>query len=96
MSKYLAPQRTIPTLRSPRALRDAMDYRRYTVRTLSVACGSIKHKSVIGNLRSGYRNTCDVTLARRIEEALGLYAGALFDLSTTNTNIVSTPRRRAA
>lgn len=86
-------------LRHPRALQDAMAARRMTVRELSVACGRDSYKSTIGNLRSGFRTTCGPHLAGRIEVALALYPGALFDLSvpsSTSATATAQTARRAA
>lgn len=68
-----------------------MTYRRMTVRGLSLACGRLSYKSTIGNLHSGARNTCSAHLARRIEEALTLPPGNLFDVRVCITNVETTP-----
>lgn len=90
-------------LRSRQALRDAMDYQRLTVRELSVACGRPSYRSTIGHLHSGDRLTCSPHLARRIEEALRLYPGALFELvvtsgeaTTTDPKVLTRGRQKAA
>lgn len=57
-----------------------MTYNRVNIRELSDACGSQRHRSTIGHLHSGARTTCSAHLARRIEESLRLYPGALFEL----------------
>jgi hypothetical protein len=50
-------------LRNPQALRDAMQFSRMNVRELSLACGSVRHRSTIGHLHSGRRNSCSPALA---------------------------------
>lgn len=79
-----APPRLEVRLRSRQALRDAMAFNRLTVRELSQACGKISYRSTIGHLTSGARSTCSPHLARRIEECLRLYPGALFELRMTS------------
>lgn len=87
-------------LRSRQALKDAMNYNRLNIRELSLACGKPTYRSTIGHLHSGARNTCSAHLARRIEEALRLYPGALFELRVCSDNSAPTPTpargRRAA
>lgn len=93
-----APPRFVVRLRHPQALRDAMEYAGFTVRELSEACGSMKHRSAIGHLLSGARTTCSPVLAARLERVLRLPKYALFDVSvTTTSNVVpATNRRKAA
>lgn len=79
-----APPRLEVRLRSRQALRDAMAFNRLTVRELSAACGKPSYRSTIGHLMSGARTTCSPHLARRIEESLRLYPGALFALRMTS------------
>lgn len=81
---------------SARALRSQMNFRRMTVRELSVACGKPSYKSTIGNLVSGARNTVSAHLAVRIAEALAIDPELLFVPVLTNHNVETTPRRRAA
>lgn len=78
-----------------------MDYNRLTVRELSTACGKPSYRSTLGHLHSGARTTCRPHLARRIEESLRLYPGALFELRICSSEVVTTetttaPRRRTA
>jgi len=73
-----------------------MAARRMTVRELSVACGRDSYRSTIGNLRSGFRPTCSPHLAGRIEVALALYPGALFDIAVPGSTSGTTTLRRAA
>lgn len=84
MKTVHAPPRLEVRLRSRQALRDAMTYSRLTVRELSQACGKPSYRSAIGHLHSGARSTCSAHLARRIEECLRLYPGALFELRMPN------------
>lgn len=76
----IAQPRLVAQLRSRQILRGAMDYHRLTVRELSVACGNPKHRSIIGHLHSGARDRCPPFLARRIEEALCMPPGSVFEL----------------
>jgi hypothetical protein len=76
-----------------------MTARRMTVRELSVACGRDSYKSTVGNLRSGFRTSCSPHMAGRIELALGLYPGAIFELSvpgSTSATATNARARRAA
>ncbi len=73
-------------LRSRQALRDAMNFNRINIRELSLACGRETYRSTIGHLHSGARTTCSAHLGRRIEEALRLYPGALFDLRVSDVS----------
>lgn len=86
-------------LRDPQLLRDAMDFSRLTVRGLSEACGSIRHRSTIGHLLSGARTSCSPALAARIERVLRVPAHNLFQLNvstpTEDTGQKSTMRRAA-
>lgn len=78
-------------LRSRRDLQQAMYFNRLNVRELSQLCGSLRHRSTIGHLHSGARDTCDVFLARRIEETLRMHPGSLFVLQGCSDNPASTP-----
>lgn len=60
-----------------------MHFARLNVRQLAELCGTdyrgrARHLSTISHLHSGVRDTCDVYLARRVEEALRVHPGALF------------------
>ena len=61
-----------------------MDFNRINIRQLADACGRSSYRSTIGHLHSGARNTCSAHLGRRIEEALRLYPGALFELRVSD------------
>jgi hypothetical protein len=95
---------TRPTYRltSRQLLRSQMTFRRLSVRTLALAAGGISHKSTIGNLRSGARNTVGPELARDIEDVLfpGCVHGVLFEPTVSNRNVateyVPSKGRRAA
>ncbi|MBF6333373.1 helix-turn-helix domain-containing protein [Nocardia transvalensis] len=65
-------------LRSRTALRDVMQARQMSVRTLAhrAGCG----KSMIGLLRSGARTSCSADLAVRITTALSMPADDVFIL----------------
>lgn len=78
-----APPRLEVKLRSKQALRDAMTFNRMNLRQLADACGRPSYRSTLGHLHSGARTTCSAHLGRRIEEALRLYPGALFDLKVS-------------
>lgn len=57
-----------------------MAFNRMNVRQLAQACGRESYRSAVGHLHSGHRASCSPHLARRIEEALRLFPGALFEL----------------
>lgn len=81
-------------LRSRQALKDAMNFNRMNIRELALACGRPSYRSAVGHLHSGARTTCSAHLGRRIEEALRLYPGALFELRVSTDNaVVSMPSR---
>ena len=64
-------------LKSAQMLRQYMEFKDLTVRTLATQAG-ISH-STIGHLHSGARNTVRPENARKIEKALGCPPGLLFD-----------------
>lgn len=61
---------------SKEALASYMSFRDETVRSLARKVGC--SHSVIGHLRSGYRDTCDQETAKKIEKALQAPRGSLF------------------
>jgi len=65
-------------LRSRHEFIACMEQRHVSVRELArwVAC----HPSMIGHLRSGLLSSCSNDLAMRIEKALGVEPGTLFEL----------------
>ena len=79
-------------LRSPRALRDAMTYRRYSIRSLAEAVTRdlVRQKargasrSLIGHLLTGEQKTARPEVARSIEEILDVPAGSLFETRVSN------------
>lgn len=75
------------TLRDPQLLRDAMDFSGWTIRELSEACGSMRHRSTIGHLLSGARPHCSPALAARIERVLRVPKNNLFTLRVININV---------
>lgn len=88
-----APMRA--RLRSQRDLRQAMMFNRLNVRELSELCGSLRHRSTIGHLHSGTRATCDVFLARRIEDTLRMPPGSLFmPLGCSDNRVATTTNRK--
>lgn len=90
MAYAAAEPRLVHRLISTQGLRSQMNYQRMTVRELAVACGRPSYKSTIGNLHSGARKTCSPHLARRIEEALRISPGLLFEpVLVTTRNIDS-------
>lgn len=92
-----APPRLELRLRSRQILRDAMSYRRMTVRELSLACGRESYRSTLGHLHSGARSTCGPHLARRIEESLNMPPGSMFEPAICSSNSEPvTPRGRKA
>lgn len=64
------------TVRSTRALREAMRWRGFTQRGLAARTGV--HHSAISHLRTGYRRRVTMTLALRIAEALDMPVDHLF------------------
>lgn len=89
MTTALAPPRTTAKLRSRQALRDAMLFNRVNVRELAAMCGKPSYQYTISHLHAGTRDTCSVHLARRIEESLRLFPGAMFELRVTGSNVDS-------
>lgn len=71
-----APMRA--KLRDVRDLQEAMRFARLNVRELAELCGDERHRSTIGHLHAGTRNTCSIVLAGRIERQLRVHAGSLF------------------
>jgi hypothetical protein len=86
----LAPPRTTARLRSQQALKDAMHFNRMNVPELAAACGRDSYRHTISHLHAGTRSTCSPHLARRIEESLRLYPGALFELRVSSGNVDAT------
>lgn len=72
-----------------------MAFNRLTIRELSQACGKPSYRSTIGHLASGSRSTCSPHVARRIEESLRLYPGALFELRMTTDQSAATQSLQA-
>jgi hypothetical protein len=89
-------------LRNQRDLRDAMHFSRLNVRQLAELCGvdhrgNARHRSTISHLHAGVRDTCDVFLARRIEEALRMHPGSLFMPVGCSSHVApTTPRKQVA
>lgn len=86
-------------LRDVRDLQDHMDFHGLNVRELSELCGSLRHRSTIGHLHSGARNTCTIALAKRIERILRQPPGALFTPMPRSDKLGITPpptRKRVA
>lgn len=52
-------------------LRALMTIRGLTVLELARLCGNTKHRSAIGHLLSGKRQTCSAELAGKLQEVLG-------------------------
>lgn len=79
-------------VRSPRALRDAMRYRRHSLTTLAQeATRELRrqkergvHRSTLGHLLTGYQKTVRPEVARTIEEILDVPAGSLFETRVSN------------
>lgn len=69
-------------LRDAHMLRQYMDYKGVTIRELAMSSGV--HRSTIGHLSSGARNTASPETARKIEEALACPPGLLFDARASN------------
>ena len=63
-------------LRSPQALATYMEFRGLSVRELAARAGA--HRSTVGHLRSGKRDTCAPVLARRIAKILDVPTDVLF------------------
>ena len=85
-----APMRA--RLRDVRDLQEAMRFARLNVRELSELCGSLRHRSSIGHLHSGTRNTCSIVLAGRIEKILRVHPGALFTpVPRSDTVVITSP-----
>lgn len=82
-----APMRV--KLRDRRDLREAMFFARLNVRQLADIVGP-RHRSTIGHLHSGARDTCPVFLGRRLEEVLRMHPGSLFVPVGRSANVVTT------
>lgn len=80
-------------------LRAAMQFMGLNVRELAEVVGE-RHRSTIGHLHSGVRNTCSAVLARRIEKALRVHPGSLFMAMPGSGNVADTAtpttRKKAA
>ena len=63
---------------SSTALRQYMDHRRETNRSLAAKTDGAARRAIIGHLRSGRRTRCTAPVARAIERALDAPAGSLF------------------
>lgn len=63
---------------SSTALRQYMDHRRETNRSLAAKTEGAARRGIIGHLRSGRRTRCTPHVARAIEAALHAPAGSLF------------------
>lgn len=73
---------------SHRRLAAAMVYRGMSVRDLATRVGA--HRATIGHLRSGKRNYCDPTVARRIAKALDYPIDELFEPAALRLNSART------
>lgn len=84
------------TVRSPRALSEAMRWRGFTNRGLAARTGV--HHSAISHLRTGYRHRVTMTLALRIAEALDMPVEHLFVPELANGSEATRPEatRRAS
>ena len=92
-----APMRA--RLRDVRDLQDAMRFAGLTCRDMAELCGNIKHRSTVGHLHAGTRNTCTIALAKRIEKILRVHPGALFTPMPRSAIVVTTatpPTRKKA
>lgn len=88
-----APMRV--RLRDLEDLRQAMYFQDLNVRELAELCGSLRHRSTIGHLHSGTRDTCSVILAKRIEKVLRVHPGSLFrPVMSSVTSDTPTPQTR--
>lgn len=63
---------------SRQALRQYMDFRQETNRSLAAKCPPGVGRAIIGHLRSGQRSTCSPRTAKAIEVALNAPPGSLF------------------
>lgn len=78
---------------SRQALRQYMDFRGETNRSLAEKCGPRVGHGIVGHLRSGQRTTCTRHTAQAIERALNAPPGSLF---VPEVSAVSSNTRRAA
>ena len=79
------PWRLIVRLKSRRALNEYIEFHKVSGRELARRANEIARKSgatvgpaIVNHLRSGHRDTCNLTTARAIEEALQCPPGFLF------------------
>lgn len=63
---------------SRQALRQYMEFRGETNRSLALKCGPGVGRSIIGHLRSGQRATCSQKTAQALERSLNAPPGSLF------------------
>lgn len=80
---------------STQALRQYMDFRGETNRSLADKAGPGVGRSIIGHLRSGKRSTCSGQTASAIERALNAPPGSLF-VPEVAIGFSATSRNRAA
>jgi len=89
-----APMRV--KLRDVEDLRQAMQFNDLNVRELSELCGSLRHRSTIGHLHSGTRDTCSWPLGKRIEKVLRVAPGSLFRPTLTSVRSDAPTRKKVA
>lgn len=74
---------------STQALRQYMEFRNETNRSLAIKTGSGVGREIIGHLRSGKRSTCSPQTATAIERALNAPPGSLFVPEVTTAQLGS-------
>ena len=74
----LQERRMYVRLISTQVLRDYMKFRGETNASLGAKCAPYAGRSIIGHLRSGFRQTCSPDTAKAIERALNAPPGSLF------------------
>ena len=72
----------------------AMRFHDLTCRELAVLCGDARHRSTVGHLHAGTRNTCTIALAKRIEKILRVAPGSLFTPLPRSAIVVTTATSR--
>ena len=80
---------------SRQVLRDYMQFRNETNRTLANKCTPYAKRAIIAHLRSGARTTCSPAVATAIERALNAPPGSLFVPEVSSVQSSSGQRRSA-
>lgn len=86
------PWRLIVRLKSRRALNEYAEFHKLSGRALAKKAGL--GPAIVGHLMSGRRQTCNLSTARKLEEALSCPPGFLFEPSLSP--VADSTRQRVA